>query len=210
MAMRPRTGLVVGTAPPPAHLRPLKQPLYDTLVYAAAGQLILRAFSIPQGQPIAPAGANKTDADTNLTQAGQLGTPNEFDLYGFNFEIENLTNINGAITDIRDILETGVFEFNFGANRPWLIVPLRDIPRGCGAHGGVQGDGYVALYQREVQVNGLGSPKEFYNFTIGNAPIRIRSNETFGVTLSWPLGVVAISAATRVRVYLQGILYTAL
>ena len=114
------------------------------------------------------------------------------------------------MTDFRDIIETGVFQFNFGANRPWLTVPLRDIPRGTGVNGMVQGDGYVALYQREALINGQGSPNEFYNFTIGNSPIRIRSNETFGVNLTWPLGVVAVSAITRLRVYLIGILYTAL
>ena len=56
--MARRAQLVVGTAPPPAHLRPLKQPLYDTVQYAAAGQAALRLFATPLGQPIAPAAAN--------------------------------------------------------------------------------------------------------------------------------------------------------
>ena len=47
---RAKAGLVLGTPSPPAHLRPLKQPLYDTMQYAAAGQLQIRMFSVPLGQ----------------------------------------------------------------------------------------------------------------------------------------------------------------
>jgi len=195
---------------PSAALRPLKQPLYDTMQYAIAGQVQLRMFSVPLGQPIAAAAANKTLADTNLEQAGQLGTPQMFDLYGFCFEAQLITAADGSAGDAFGIYETGVFEFTFGVSRPWLQIPLTEIPRGVGPTGGQQGDGFVAAYAREWLYCGEGSPAEMYSFTIGRKAIRLHSNETFGVNLNWPLGAVAITAITRVRVYLMGILYAAL
>lgn len=211
-----RAGLVLSSPSPQAALRPLKQPLYDTLLYPTAGIAQLRYFSVPLGQPIIAAGANKTLADTNLEQAGQLGTPQEFDIHGFQVEIALATGgINQGVAinnnDVLGIMQTGVFEFNFGQNRPLLQIPLTEIPRGVGPHGMMGVDGFVAQTLREMLYCGTGDPNEYYNFTIERKPIRLRSNETFNVTLSWPLGVVATAAVlTRMRVYIVGMLYAAI
>lgn len=209
------SGLVLSSPAPQAALRPLKQPLYDTMIYAQAGQAQLRFFSVPLGQPIVAAGANKTLADTNLEQAGQLGTPQEFDLHGFQFEVAALSGrVNRALAinnnDVLGIMQTGVFEFTFGANRPLLQVPLTEIPRGVGVTGMLGVDGFVAQTTREHLRCGTGDPNEYYNFTIEKKPIRLRSNETFGVNLLWPLGVVAISALIRIRVIMVGMTYSAM
>src|SRR6266481_3756473 len=56
-------------------------PLYDSAVYAAAGQLQLNFFSLPigQGTTSAPGATGaKTEADTNLSNAGLLPKGNRF------------------------------------------------------------------------------------------------------------------------------------
>ncbi len=50
----------------------IRQTLYDSAAYAAAGQTQLQFFQIPQGQ------SSKTIADTNMKSAGQLPQPQHF------------------------------------------------------------------------------------------------------------------------------------
>jgi len=194
-----------------AALRPLKQPLYDT------GHIILGAtnrvnfFQAPQGQPIVAAGALKTEADTNLTQSGMLGRPQEFDLYGFNLEVA--VDMIAAEDDIQDfslIYENGVFEFYFGQQRPWLQVPVQEIPHGTGLEGALGTADDAAALNYFLGHNGLGSSKQFYNFTIGKKPIPIGSAENFNGRLDFPAGAITCANLHRARCYMKGVLYSAL
>mgnify|MGYP000960570814 FL=1 len=47
----------------------IRQPIYDTVTYAAAGQTNLTFFALPIGQ------GGKTKVDTNMTTAGSLPAP---------------------------------------------------------------------------------------------------------------------------------------
>jgi len=205
---RPRYGLVVGSAPQAAALRPLKQPLYDTNIYAAAGQAQLQFFSIPRGQAMPVTGVAKSEADTNMQQASQLGTPNMFELYGFNCKFQQSV---WDADDFNAFYDTGVFRFFFGQQRPWLTVPLSKIPCGVMPSGSVTIDGAAAPGQEIYSMtNGPPHTQSYYNFTVRRAPILINSNETFSVTLDWPLGAVAVTANGRITVELVGILHSAL
>jgi len=200
--------LVYSSPTPRAALRPLRQPLYDTENVPSAGnaaQLIY--FQRPIGQAIAfaPAAA-KTLADTNLTQASQLGTPAEFDLYGFNFRLGNTV----TLADFQQVMDQGVFTFNFGQARPWLQVQLSDIPTGCGISGSLSIDGAVAQVLNNLVTEGPASVDEIYSFAVAKKPVRIRSNETFNVQIDWPNANPNPVVFVRATVLLRGIKYTSL
>jgi hypothetical protein len=64
---------------PSALLRPLQQYLYDTEIIPAAGtpnELVF--FQRQLGQTTTFGGVTKTEAETNLTQPGQLANPLNF------------------------------------------------------------------------------------------------------------------------------------
>lgn len=199
-----------------AVLRKLKQPLYDTTVIeGGAATQQLQFFNIPIGGAMPVAGGAKSLADTNMSQAAQLGTPQEFSLVGFNYEffvLEPDDIANGA-PDYLLMYEQSTFTFVFSNNRPWLRVPLSQIPQGISATGtGASGDitnniefGY--LHQ------GLASVKEYYNFMLPNKKlIHIYPNEPFGVDIDWFNGAITLNTANdqRCRVFIVGFLYSAL
>jgi len=205
--------LVRGTPAPDAVLRPLKNPLYDTeLIPSTVGVAQMLFFQIPIGQNFAAAAAAgvraKTLGDTNMTQAAQLGTPREFDLFGFNCRIEDDGGVGVTRVDYLQIVDDAAFTFNFGVGRPWLQTQLRDIPAGCDEYMSAV-DGAAALV--ECVQTGLSSTKEFYNFLVKKNPIRIRSQETFNVQLDWFVANPAPATDDiKVTQILRGILYSGL
>lgn len=206
--MAKRAGLVVSAQPKAAALRPLKQPLYDTSILPAAGGLAVQFFAIPLGQAMPVTGVLKTLADTNMQQAGQLGTPNMFELYGFKFKYQQSVNV---AADFDAIYDTGVFTFNFGQQRPWLQIPLAQIPAGTMPTGANTIDGQAAPGAEIYSLtNGPSNTNSYYNFTIQRKAILIGSNEVFGATVTYPLGAAAVTANTRVQVYLVGIFHRAI
>lgn len=196
-----------------AALRPLKQPLYDTGLILTAGIQRIAFFQAPQGTPIAPAGANKSIADTNLQQSTCLGKPNEFDLYGMHLELQIIGDDGeNTVQDLRLIYDTSVYQFFFSAQKPWLEVPAQEIPNGAGLEGafGTADDGAAEDYF--FGKNGTGSCKAYYVFTIGKKAIPIGSNESFSAVLSWPAAAINIAGAADVRArnFLRGIFYSGL
>lgn len=200
--------LTYSSPTPRAVLRPLKQPLYDTEnVPSAGGVAQLIFFQRPFGQNIANAPvAAKTYSDTNMQQASQLGTPQEFDLFGFNVRLGDTV----TLADFQAVMDQGHLVFNFGQGRPWLRTQLADFPTGCGPTGATAIDGAAAQVVHDLPVQGPPSTKEFYNFCVGKKPVRIRSNETFNVEINWPNGAPNPVVFVRVTVLLRGILYTSL
>jgi hypothetical protein len=200
--------LTYSSPTPRALLRPLKQDLYDTENIPSAGgvnQLVY--FQRPFGQNIAQAPvAAKTYADTNMNQASQLGTPQEFDLYGFNFRLGDMV----TLADFQAVMDQGVFTFNFGQGRPWLRTQLANIPSGVAPFGATAIDGAAAQVVHDLPVQGVPSAKEMYNFCVGKKPCRIRSNETFNVEVTWPNAAPNPVVFVRATVMLKGVLYTSL
>jgi len=196
-----------------AALRALKNPLYDTgHILAAAPTNRVNFFQAPQGNPIVAAGALKTEADTNLTQAGQLGRPQEFDLYGFQLEIfnTNCDDIPNTFADLLLVYDTGVFEFFFGQQRPWLQLPVEEIPNGPAFEGCYATADNAATTGAAFLKSGEGAADAYYNFTIGKKPIPIASAENFSARLDWPSGAPTTTNLYRATCYMKGILYAAL
>jgi hypothetical protein len=194
---------VVGSPPATPVLRPLKQPMYDTEVYPAAGAGRIQFFV--NSATIAATGAAKTLADTNMTQNGQLGTPLEFDLIGFNIEVQR----GIARVDNNAIFNTGVFSWFFGNNTNWLNVPLSRIPEGVAATGSVAVDAGAPL-EVSIMSNGTAHTTNFYNFSVDRRARHIFSTESFRAEWGYPIAVAQVAAATRVRTYMLGLLFSQL
>jgi hypothetical protein len=194
-----------------AALRPLKQPLFDTGLILTAGVQRVQFFQAPIGGAL---GAGiKTEADSNLSQSGQIGRPNEHDLHSFKLELQVVGDdgIN-TVRDLSLIYDTSVFEFFFGQQRPWLQVPAQEIPNGAGIEGTLSTQNAAGTFDYFLGHCGEGSCKAMYNFTIGKKPIPIGSAEAFSALLSWPLGAINPAGAADIRAtcYMVGIFYSAL
>ncbi len=193
--------VVVSKPAPAGYVRALRNPLYDTDNILAAATNQLRLFQVPIGQLNASA-VRKTEADTNLSQAGQLANPQMFDLHGFQLEVQ----IGTVVADHILLYTRGVFEFSFGTQRIWLQVPLSRVPQGTS----LQGVGSGAAASPNL-ANGSPSVREYYPFVQPDgSPYPIKATETFQVRLFWPSGAITLSAVTMVRAYMVGTLYIGL
>ena len=117
-------------------------PLYDSVAYAAAGQLQLTFFALPigQGTTSAPGATGaKTEADTNLTNAGLLPKGNRFYCTGLEFTFLPGSNpgrgplADGANTglnwnDVYAVGKSGWVRFRI-QNRDYIVDgPLINFP----------------------------------------------------------------------------------
>jgi len=197
-----------------ALLRKLTNPLYDTIVLDSGVAIqAIQFFRLPIGINMPVTAVAKTEADTNLTQAGQLGTPQMFDLEGFNFESIQVdpTDIANNVADLVALYEQGLFSFFFGQQRPWLEIPLSQIPTGIYLNG-TMGFGDTAGSDEALFIGvGESCVDSIYNFTVGKEAIRVHSAEPFNAEITWPNGAITPAGADqRVRVYMIGSLYAAL
>ena len=185
---------VLATQPKLPRLRPLRQPLYDTNTINTT-DVSYDFFKNVSG---------KTEFDTNMTQSGQLGTPNQFDLLGLQFEVAR--GVSKADHDL--IYENGLLTWLFG-NIVWLKVPLTKIPEGVGLNGAISTT--VTATTAAILSNGMPVATNFFNMaTIDRKGIRITSNEAFGARLQLRSALSGLSASHRARLYALGILYSQL
>jgi len=145
---------------PSALLRPLQQPIYDTEIIPAAGtpnELIF--FQRQLGQTTAFGGVNKSIAETNIQQPGQLANPLEFSLFGFVFEVA----ANVVLADFVAIYNTSAFSFFYTGNRVYLQIPLTRIPQGVSPEGFAAAATTVAAttINNLVVHNGVGHVSNF-------------------------------------------------
>ena len=118
-----------------AGLRALKQPLYDTtdMDHNVATSRV-QFFSRPQGQALPVSGTAKNAAHTNLKTEGQIGKPQQFELYGLQMDIDFASDGAGDAANIaanlKLIYETGLVQFYFGQQFPWVQIPAYQIPNG--------------------------------------------------------------------------------
>jgi hypothetical protein len=172
-------------------------------------------FQAPVGFPIAAAGALKSLADTNLQQASCLGKPQELDWYNTTVEVGYMMTIlaggDTALTaDIGLLYWRGLFEVRFGNQKPWVQVPLHNVAPGVALTGCIATANDAAPnHEYQIIANGEASIKNFTDVTIGKDPVPIGSAESFNAQITFPAAVTP-TTARRVRVYLNGVLYTGL
>src|SRR5271168_1419316 len=188
-------------------------PLYDSIVYPAAGSNQLTFFALPIGQGVtsAPGGAGaKTENDTNLTNAGLLPLGNRF--YCTGVEIHFFPGVSPGTGPTADALFIGQFWNDVYAvaksgwlrlriqNRDYILDgPLINFPpvtrlAGVAVATSTLTAGAATLDQ--IQYASLaGMP---YNLV----PVFIESNQSFQLSLNW-VAVVPTPSTVAARLFVR-------
>ncbi len=178
------------------------QPLYDSVIYAAAGQVLLRFFAVPVGQgvtAVGPGAGPKHLGDTNMQLAGTLQNPYQQWVYGF--RMATAWNIPRA--DLVLAFNAAAFVFTVGA-KPFLEIPARNLPAGNGPY--LSGVARTDAAATDVVAATSGEPKVDNCFKIGREPVHLTPTESFNAELRWA-AVQALSAAASLTLYLDGVQY---
>ena len=190
-------------------------PLYDSASYAVAGQTQITFFSLPigQGTTTAPGAVGpKTEADTNLSNAGLLPKGNRFYATGLEFQFypgslpgrgaaaDNTVGFNW--NDVYTVAKSGWVRFRI-QNRDYVLDgPLLNFPpvtrlAGVASITSTLTAGAATLDQVDYAAF-AGMP---YNIV----PVFIEANQAFTVQVFWPAAVALPSAVIgRIFVRLRG------
>ncbi len=199
----------------------VRQSLYDSQQYVAAGATQLSFFNLPVGQGTSWAGGGtKNLSDTNMTLAGQLPANQEFLIQSIEILFEPTTPTVAAgmpavfgaqlvdtfINDTYIFRRAGNLTLVIGS-KPYLQEgPLMRFP--AKTHFEVQAalaDVTTAganLQSRIGVARASGRP-----YLLSPVDILLPQNQNFNVTLNWPEGVQAITNPARCFIVLDGILY---
>lgn len=193
----------------PDQIEAIRSSLYDTLAYAQAGQTQLQFFQTPKGQ------SGKTLADTNMTLAGSLASPQSFlietiELYFYpGMTPGNLSAANTPIapTYLNDVYKFykhgGWLELFIGSKAYLDEAPLQKFPPRCGLSGFSSSSDAASTSTSSTLVNYASAGGPVYEL---DPPILLVPTQNFVVTLNWP-SAVALSAAGTVVCQMGGILY---
>lgn len=185
-------------------------PLYDSATYTSGTTTQIAFFSLPigQGTTTAPGGAGpKTEADTNLTNAGLLPKGNKFYCTGLEFLI--FPGVNPGRGGVADAtagqFSNDIYLFSKSAwvrfriqNRDYVIDgPLINFPP-VGRLGGFAAAATnlttgAATYS-EIEYASIAGPP--YNIV----PTYILDNQYFSLTVFWPAAVTTFST-TNARMF---------
>lgn len=198
----------------------IRESLFDSAVYAAAGQNTLSFFSTPIGQGVSAFTGVKTASDTNMNLAGQLPANQGFLVEAVEvlFTPATPTVAAGmpavfgaqlAATSINDAYifrRSGNLNFTIGSKPYIQDGPMMKFP----ASTDFQVNAALAdvsstaanLQSRIGYAKSAGRP-----YALNGAPIFLTANQNFNVTLAWPEGLQAITNPARVVVSLFGLLY---
>jgi len=191
----------------PGQLEVLRQTLYDFQVYAQAGQTQLSFFQVPVGQ------SSKTEADTNMTLAGQLPAGQQFlaqslEIYFFPGTILPGTGpvanvIDGFVNDVWAVYKGGWLKFKVGSKDYLQEAPIGRFPPKTRLEGWSSENGNTtaaaALYTRTSYAVPAGRPYPIDPY------ILLESTQNFTVQLNWP-AAVAVTNAGRIGAVLDGLL----
>lgn len=217
----------------PDAIQSIRQPLYDRLLYPAAGATQLRFFQLPQGQGVSTAIGNagnvKTLDDTNMEAAGQLPSPKAFLATSIELMVDPgslstaatfspsdpafLTNASAAsaavvpglnaANDVNRILIGSWLDF-FVGSASYLTVSRGDS---------FPPKSYVSPDAAVAQAVNLGITGVVSTRAVGrpfylNPPILLMPNVNFVVTLNWSVAVATPTTLNaRATIRLDGILY---
>jgi hypothetical protein len=204
-----------------------RQGLFDSLLYAQAGQAQLSFFSQQIGQgvttePGATVGTPKTGWDTNLQIANTLPSGKSVQVQGIEvyfwpgtsaaantFVQANPSVFNAAasaalsdqIADVWTFYNSGRLQFQILDKIYIDEAPLLNFPQQCG----VSGDFAIATNSATVGSSALMMSRAIGRpYAIG-APFTLTATQNFSVNLIWP-GLVALPSGFngRVKVRLDG------
>ena len=209
----------------------LWQPLMDWNLYPTAGIAQILVFQNPQGagfsaQPIAAA-APKTNADTNLTQPGQLPAPQAFWVDGLEIQVDagsvatanlfalqtpNQFNAAAAVgiqsgeVDANAILSSGVVSFSVMQKEYYREGPLYRFPPRTNLRidSSVTATLAAGTMVGKAKLRAEGKPVRF------DPGMGIPTSANFQVQLTWPAVVATLSGFNaRIGTFLNGWLFRA-
>lgn len=178
---------------------------YDFTTYAQAGQTSLAFFQVPVGQ------SSKTLADTNMTLAGQLPSGQAFliesiEIFLFpSFDPSQSSTTDGVVAeytnDVIDFAKSGYLTLNIGSKQYIQEAPLGKFPP------------KTRLYASDAITSTEATLTKFTDYAamcgrpyLLRSPYLLESSQNFNVTMNWPTAV-ALSAAARVGISMEGVLY---
>lgn len=191
----------------------IKQSLYDSAAYAAAGANTITFFQIPKGQ------SGKTIEDTNMTLAGQLPTNQLFLVESIEVlflpadptaaaAMPAAFGAQAVATSVNDVYifyRSGALVFTIGSKDYLTEAPLQKFPPKTrfDLHAAVADQSTIAgdLQTRIAYAYATGRPY------LINPPLLLIENQNFSLELRWPNGVQAITNPARVFVTLDGVLF---
>lgn len=198
----------------------IRQSLYDSAAYAAAGTSQLSFFQNPVGQGTGFGGGAKTLSDTNMTLAGNLPANQMFLIEEIEVAFEPTTPtvtaqmpavfgaqvVAAIVNDAYIFYRAGNLTLTVGS-KPYLQeAPLMKFPAYSRFDlSAALSDATTANANSQSRIafgTAVGTP---YVLTPNN--ILLVQNQNFSVTLNWPEGVQAITNPARVIVSLNGFLY---
>lgn len=184
------------------------EPLYDNLVYAAAGQGSLAFFQRGFNQ------ATNGYGDTNMQTAGMLTTGTKFRVMGIEIhfwsglavagfgEAETVTKLQ-AIDDLIAAIQTAWLEIYINGTVLQSRIPALLLPPSVGISAAValSDTTTAAAAQRSSMVYGSFSGPLFEV-----PPFTLEANTAFNFKLNWPGAGVALpsNVAGRIGCYLRG------
>lgn len=198
----------------------IKQSLYDSNPYPAAGSQLLSFFVQPVGQGTGFGGAAKTLSDTNMQLAGQMPANQMFLAQNVEVNFQSTTPtvvaqmpaVFGAqaaaqiVNDAYIFYRSGNLQFTIGAKSYLTEGPLgRFPPQSTFQVTGALADATTAAASSESRIAYAGYRGTPYTLTPNN--LLLISSQNFSVTLNWPEGLQAITNPARVFVVLNGYLY---
>lgn len=193
----------------PDQVEAIRSSLFDTLAYAQAGQTQLQFFQTPKGQ------SGKTLADTNMTLAGSLASPQSFlietiELYFYpsqtpgNLSAANTPIVPTYLNDVWKFYKPGAWLELFIGSKAYLDeAPLQKFPPRCGLSGWGSSSDAASTATTSTMQNYASAGGPIYEL---DPPILLVPTQNFNVTLNWPTAV-ALSAAGTVVCQMGGILY---
>jgi hypothetical protein len=174
------------------------QPLYDTVNYAAAGQVTITFFAIPRGQAAvlatpaggAPAaGTIKTYRDTNMDTANFV-PDKRWVFNGMSWKIRRQGNLVTDQADRELIQNNGWFDFQIG-DKHVLYIPALDVPIF---------NPIINTTWGGTNITSIGGYFGIYQFA---DPMVIDPGNRISVTLNYPALVVIITS-TDIQLTLHG------
>lgn len=213
-----------------AKLEVIRQPLYDRIVYPTAGIAQLQFFNNPKGTGFSSesgtvGAVTKTDADTNMTQQGQLPNPQAYWMDGIQVFVDpgsTATNVNTYTTQppvqalavaAVAVGNAGILDKNLILNSGWVQLFIAQKPYFQ------DGPLYVFPPQQRIRADlALGNSDTTTHNEIAamlmyadGAPrelqpgVGLDTGYNFGVNINWPvLQVTPSGFNARIKTVLTG------
>lgn len=196
---RGESPLVTGTPAQTARLRPLRNPLYDTAkMVAGAGYTFIEFFT---NRRAFADGTAKSEADTNMTADGQLGSPLEMDMLGLTGKLLGGT----SLVNINAFYNAGVVKWFFHQNVPWLTLKVTEFPSG------IAPVGYTTEATSTIYAQGVQELNNFWNMTDHLRQARhILPQESFKGRVEFPGTYTPAADDVYYVMVMLGMLYAAL